>query len=402
MFGNQALISEWKKIYVPLLIAASVKIDTLYADKTDRIIAGSIQSFGKKTNINSVSLMRSSKRDGGYKTIESIGFSDSTVKFSLQEPITGDHYYYKIVLTNKDDSVTSSPRYLFTLDQVPPSPPFDLSGNIDSNGVVTLNWASPLDKDIKGYKVFRANTLTEEFIEKTEVLITGNQFTDTVPLNNLTSEIYYKVQAVDLNFNQSFKSKALLLLKPDTIAPIPAVINNILIQDTVLHIKWTNSDSQDLKNNVLIRTKQGKTDTLFHWTTEISSFIDSNIIPGNQYDYMVLTFDKSLNRSSSRSFSKYYEPGYRKPVSNFKATVDLKNKFIRLTWPAPKDDIYSYQINRGKGDDKPIHLKTIKDGSILMFEDKSVRINTKYSYTLKYINQEGIHSIPEKVEVIYQ
>ncbi|MFT6282609.1 MAG: hypothetical protein ACJA0U_002746 [Salibacteraceae bacterium] len=80
----------------------------------------------------------------------------------------------------------------------------------------------------------------------------------------------------------------------------------------------------------------------------------------------------------------------------------MKNKFVRLTWTAPKDEVFSYQINRGKGDEKPIHLKTVKDSSILTYEDKSVRINTKYSYTLKYINQEGIHSIPAKIEVVYQ
>ena len=81
-----------------------------------------------------------------------------------------DHYYYKLALINKDDSVYSVPRYLFTLDQKPPSHK-NLEEKIDSLGVVTLKWSSPEENDIKGYRVFRANQKREEFIEITSQFI---------------------------------------------------------------------------------------------------------------------------------------------------------------------------------------------------------------------------------------
>jgi len=401
LFGHHALLSEWKKIYVPLLVNAWVEIDTLYAIKNERIIEGSIHITSKNPSIKNVLLMRSTDKEGNYQTIQNIAYQDSLVRFSVTENETGDHYYYKLALSNKDDSVFSVQRYLFTLDQKPPNPPAELKGRIDSSGIVTLQWEAPEDKDIKGYRVFRANQKSEEFIEITSQFVTKTNFIDTLALDNLTSEVFYCMRATDLNYNQSTMSDTILILKPDTIPPIPCVLVDVLAQDSLLKISWVNSDSKDLENNFLVRMNNESTDTLFNWKNTASSYEDYDILPGTNYVYTIVSIDKSANSASSRVFARFYEPGYRNPLMNFKAISDKENKLVNLSWEKPKDKIYSYQIFRSKEGEKLRQLKTITDSSIISFTDKNVRINNKYNYSIKYVNQDGIHSIPAKAVVVY-
>jgi len=402
MFGHRELISEWKKIYVPLLINALAQIDTVYAKNNKRIIEAGIYEYNGKTNVKEIHLLRSQNKDSDYSMVESVSYKDSLYTFSVDEEKTGDQYYYKIIAINKDDTISSVPYYFFTLDQEPPSAPTSVAGVIDSNGVVKLNWNASIDDDIRGYKIYRANTKKEEFVEKTTELFTTLNFTDTLALNNLTSDVYYYVQAVDLNFNQSPNSDTILIIKPDTIAPIPCIIKDVQIDGGKLKILWINSDSEDLKQSSLLRFSNDGMDTLTTWKKENNEFIDSNISAGQNYRYQIITSDKSNNQILSNEINRFYEPGYRKEIDNFIGKVDLERKSIVLSWDKPQAEIYSYQIYRGKGDEKILPLKTLRNIDQNMYEDSNVRLNNKYVYTIKYVNQSGIHSIPAKIEIIYQ
>jgi len=401
-FGQKALFSEWEKIYVPLLINAQVYIDTIYRNKKERIINGTVYSSAKKNNIDEIHLQRSVSRNKDFHTIESNKFNDSVLNYKIIEDKTGDRYYYRLISINKDDTVSSIPYYFFTLDQEPPSPPTSLNGTIDSNGVVSLNWLPSEDKDIRGYKIYRANTKKEEFVEKTTFLSLNLSFKDTISLNNLTSEIYYYAQSVDSNFNQSITSDTILVIKPDTIPPIPCIISDVKMEKTKLIIEWVNSDSKDFYQSKLIRKGINSIDTIYTWKDTSNLYIDTNIVPEKNYSYNILTFDEVGNTSNSNEINRYFEPGFRKPIRNFKAKTVQNKKVILLSWDRPKDDLFSYKIYRAKLDGKLLPLKTIRDVNQLSFEDKNVMINNKYTYSIKYVNQEGIHSIPVKVEIIYQ
>jgi len=402
MFGHKSLTSEWKKIYVPLLINAWTKIDTIYATKTQRIVKGLIHSLGKKPNIERVELFRSLDRDKNYELVESVAKKDSLYSFSIDEENTGDHYYYKLSAINKDDTVSSVPYYFFTLDQKPPAPPENLKAEIDSNGIVKLNWSKSIDDDIRGYKVYRANSKKEEFVERTKFLSKELLFIDTLALDNLTSEAFYFLRAVDMNYNQSAPSDTLLLIKPDTIAPVSAIVKDVVLDKNTLRVVWINSGSKDVKENYLLRYSKNSVDTSFTWSGNTEELRDSSMVAGKNYRYEIVTIDKSGNKAISNQINRFYEPGYRSSLNGFKAVSDVPNKSISLSWDKPQDDVYSYKIFRGKSGEKVLSLKTISDPDQITYKDKSVKINNKYIYTVKYINQSGIHSIPAKVEVIYQ
>ena len=395
-FGQPSLVSEWKSIYVPLLINAHVQIDTIIANNTAREIEVSAAIFSKKANIDSWELLRSEQKDSGYKVVGTQMYSDSTASFSVNTKPSGDHFYYKIQAINKDDTVSSLPYYFFTLDQIPPLPPTQLNGSIDSSGIVRLRWTASKDTDIRGYKVFRGNQTREEFTEQTTRLSTDLNFTDTLALDNLTSEVYYFVQAVDLNFNVSTQSDTVLLLKPDTIPPMSAAIKRVKMVDTSIVILWANSDSEDLARTVLIRNH---VDSIWLETGQ-TQYTDFDLIPARQYTYQILTEDKSKNQSYSQEFGQYYETGYRKALSGFVVEANREENHISLTWKAPKEDVFSYQLFRSKNGGKLGLFKTL-DPNQLQYMDKQLSIGTKYTYSIKYVNMEGIHSLPIKQEIIY-
>lgn len=395
-FGHPSLKSEWKRIYVPLLINAHVQIDTIVANNTAREIQVSAASLGTKINIDSWTLLRSEQKDSGYGVVKTRSYTDSIASFTLIGKSSGDHFYYKIQAINKDDTITSLPYYFFTLDQIPPVPPTELNGSIDSSGLVRLTWTASIDDDIRGYKVYRGNQKREEFVERTTSLSLDLNYTDTIALDNLTSEVYYYVRSIDLNYNVSSESDTILLIKPDTIAPMPAAIKGIRMVDTSIVISWANSDSEDLMKTVLVRNKVDS----IQLKVGQSTYTDYDLIPARQYSYQLITKDKSNNQSASQEVGQYYETGYRKALKEFNAEVNREENFISLSWKAPQEKVYTYQVFRAKGDDKLILYKTLEPSELNLI-DKQLSIGTKYTYSIKYVNQDGIHSLPARTQTIY-
>jgi len=404
-FGQPAMYSEWQKIYIPNHVHADVYIDSIYAKGQERIVLGGATSNDSKAkNIAGYALYQSRQKDSGFQLLETKKTTDSTFAFTVKMAKTGDQFYYKVVGFSADnDSVYSLPNYFFTLDQEPPKAPTAITGTIDSMGIVKLHWTAPADTDLQGYKILRANDKQEDFIERNKSFSLATEYVDTVRLDNLTSEIYYCIRSVDMNYNNSECSDTIQLIKPDTIAPIATRLTSIELKDSVVNLAWSNSPSTDISGNILLRISQHKIDTLTIWDNQTqSTFIDSKLIPGQSYEYQIVTIDKSRNRSVSEIRSINYEPGYRNPINNLKAEVNRKTKAIDLSWIQPSGEVYSYQIYRSTNDGKAVLIKTIEDSRTLSFTDHRISIGNTYSYFIKYILQSGVHSLPSKhATVIY-
>lgn len=401
-FGNPSLHSEWKKIYIPKMVHAFAEIQKIEAENELRKITAKIYTEGNlNPHVEKISLLRSLSKDSGYSVVKTLDYTDSIINITLSGKVSDDHFYYKIIAFNEDDTVSSLPYYFFTLDQTPPGAPTEITGTIDSFGIVSLSWKAPADKDIKGYRVYRGNALDEDFVEQTTRLTPETTFKDTLRLDNLTSQIYYFIRTVDNNYNNSVFSDTVLLIKPDTIAPVSVVLYEVSLVDSVFKINWVNSNSEDVKKNVLIRESNSINEILYTWSDTTTRFVDNNIVPGKGYNYLVKTYDLSDNESASKSIYRFYEPGYRNPLKGFKAKVNIDKKVVELSWSKPNEEVYSYVIYRGKKDEKLLPLKTITNGENF-FNDKHVKINNAYTYTVKYVSKSGIHSLPVKQTIVYQ
>ncbi len=398
-FGEKKLLSDWQKIQIPNFIHGEMYIDTAFAEDENRIINGSFEIFdAKKNNVLKYHLLRCAENKGQYQVVQEKSFESNKVNFTVIEPKTGDRYYYKIAaLRPSEDTVLSMSTYLFTLDQEAPEAPSQLTAFIDSFGIVKLSWKASNDSDIQGYRLFRANEKGEEFIEKTSNLITELYYTDTLRLDNLTPECYYFVLATDLNFNTSLHSDTILVLKPDTIAPVPCVISKLETKGAYISLRWINSSSSDVSYSALIRRTNTGIDTLTKWNgNKSNSYIDSLVEQGNEYTYFIITDDKAENTSISENRKLFFELGYRSALKNVK--VKKAEKTIELSWDAPKD-VFSYTIYRKDNEGSFSQLKTLAPDKTT-YSDKNVSLGNNYSYFVQYLTKEGIRSLPSEISII--
>lgn len=109
--------------------------------------------------------------------------------------------------------------YGMVFDSVAPSIPSNIKCSIDSNGVVNLTWDKPKEIDVFGYRVYFSNNANHAFINLTGKPIETNSYSDTISLKTLTKKAFYKIVALDFNYNHSKFSEAIEIKRPDKIKP---------------------------------------------------------------------------------------------------------------------------------------------------------------------------------------
>lgn len=403
-FGENGKSTQIVKVYVPHSVYGEVHIDSVTVQDKERTLHAQFVSEKTQNKIEKFVLFRSDSLAENYAVVSEIPFTSKPFQMTSAVSVTsGDRYYYKIAAIGFDaDTLYSFPYYFFTLDQIPPMTPIGLNGTVNDVGIVNLQWTLNPENDIRGYRIYRSNSLLEEFVEITNEFARDGTFSDTINLRNLTPEIYYRISAVDLNYNNSKLSAPVLILKPDTIAPVQAIINDYLVTANGLEIKWINSSSKDIQKSYLIRSKNNQTDTVFYWTDLITNFTDTSCENGSAYSYSILVKDKSNNYSVSPAIQINYETGVRTGVTDIQAVADREKKQVRLSWKLPDEPIYSIQIYRAVNEGEFALYKTLRGPDFASFIDTNVSINNTYHYKIKLVLKSGISSRFSKTkEIIY-
>ncbi|HET6993216.1 MAG TPA: hypothetical protein VFJ43_17915, partial [Bacteroidia bacterium] len=207
------------------------EIDTLFSNDNKRVeMKWHLPPMKDSAYLKGFIVLRASKAGGKYESVnadllnkKNSSFTDGHAQFV--------NYYMICALSTENDTAFSFP-YLFQLkDNDPPPIPENLSGTIDTNGIVRLKWSTVSASDLKGYRVFCCNTLKEEFYEVSDSILAENIFIDTITIKTLTRDIYYCVRSVDKMYNNSKNSLPCLLKRPDKIPPVPIVVKNIFHSD---------------------------------------------------------------------------------------------------------------------------------------------------------------------------
>ncbi len=396
-FGDLGEISNTVRVYVPRSLFGECRIDTIYAVENARHLLGRFLFHGESDigNLSEFALYRSDSLFSGYEKLSSVLPERNLFSFTVTSATsTGVRAYYKVAAVSKDqDSAWSYPQYFFTLDQEPPSKPTGLKGTISDSGIVSLSWLPNPDKDLLGYRVFKANHLREEFTEVTTDFTTGTGFRDTLSLRNLTSEVYYRISAVDANYNNSAYSAPVLLLKPDTIPPVPCVFTSYAVIPEGIRLSWVNSPSDDVQKNLLLRLNPDGTETeIAHWPADsLKTFDDFRLSDQARYVYRIQTSDEKPNTRISESLAVHFELGYRPAPDSLTAVVNRVEKTISLQWRAVPGT-YQTEIYRRKNDGPLLLIKTLVGPEVTKFEDSDLSINNRYMYCIKVVLESGVSS----------
>lgn len=315
--------------------------------------------------------------------------------------------YYVIQAIDTSGNVSSTiPAYVTIIDSIAPIKPKFLSGKIDSLGVVTLTIDKNLEKDLMGYRLFRSNSDKHEFsviregfspndsIQKPIQLV----FKDTVTLNSLTPYIYYRIKALDQNFNQSEFSDILKVKRPDKIAPTTPVFKNIIARKEEIELEFILSQSEDVVEQYLYRKLENnaKWELIATLKNDQKKYIDKQLKTNGNYFYSLRAKDDSnlFSQYAASVYGKPYDDGVRPPIENLMFKKE-KDKII-LNWnykTINKDTFFVIFKNDSKE-----NLIQYKNTSELSFEEKSDSKTNKYA--IKVYTKDGGQSVLSKIVTV--
>jgi hypothetical protein len=324
---------------------------------------------------------------GPYKVVSKI-IPPSERKLNYKENLFPSNYFTISVVGKNNQRLTSQSMLVQPVDSIPPAKPIGLEGVVDSLGIVRLKWKANPEKDLRGYRILKANNVGEEFVDIYHKSYVGNDYKDSVSLIMTNSKVYYRIAAEDMRFNISDPSDVLVLDKPDKIPPAAPIFKDYDNKDGKVHLKWIRSYSEDVVGYSLRRREKGqeKWEEVKQINDTIQEFTDDRVENKKTYQYAILAKDKS-NLWSSLEHSiitvQVLDFTAIKVISFLQGVPDRENKKITLTW--------DYDKKKGKVTGLSVY-KNIKgtpptlwrelNGDVFILEDKSLKINTEYEYHL--------------------
>lgn len=357
---------------------------TWQVDPSDKDIAGFRISRSNVANEGFVELTRETlSRD-------TRSFTDTACNELL------NNYYYIGVLDTAGNANVGFPKYGTIIDSIPPSPPTGLTGTIDTNGIVTLTWRLGPEPDLKGYYVHSSNRSDQTFINRTGHPVQDTVWRDTLPLNVLTEKIYYKLVTVDMRSNYSTYSVMLTLKKPDKVPPVAPVMIDVRNDQDAVKLRWYNSTSLDVVENVLERRASQDTvfTRIFSCRSDMpeGSFTDKEVQDGITYEYRIYAYDDASLKSGYSGLVKItaFVNKSMPAIEGFAARVNAEEKKVVLNWSYTGSGAVHFIVYRSVNGSAYQSHKVVK-GS-MQLEDMGFKPGDVARYKVKAINAEGWQS----------
>ncbi len=334
-------------------------------------------------------LNKSVTESGPYDVVKSIGPLERSIEYADLDPT---NYFTITAVGVLGDKQTSFPMLVQPKDTIPPTKPVQLSGTIDTLGIVRLQWAENKEKDILGYRVYVANSPDEEFSLLSASTVPKTSFVDTISMKMLNAKVYYKITAEDQRFNASEFSEVLELTKPDKIPPTTPVFKKYEILGKKIALEWSPSSSDDVALYRIYRKAHTERQwVLIHEANKDEvRYTDKKIADGNAYEYTLLAIDEAgLESKPSPPISVYIKRISSKPkVKGFYAQVNSQNETVQLSWRYKEKNVSEYELYKGIQGQK-IRLLRILPAETSFFKDEKITINSTYQYAIRAVFTDG-------------
>ncbi|KUO61483.1 hypothetical protein APF79_01435 [bacterium BRH_c32] len=347
-------------------------------------------------DLNGFFVARSDKNEGEFKVLHNTMLPKNSRTFIDTTFIPGEPNYYLVQAVDTANNVSSSfPVSVTLIDSIPPVKPIFISGKIDSLGVVTIIVEKNKEKDLMGYRLFRSNSEEHEFSTIYEGFMNNDsldqkvltEFKDTVSLNSLTPIIYYKIKALDFNYNQSEFSNVLKVVRPDTIPPVIPLFNDVIVGEKKIELRFVPSSSEDVNEHIIYRKTdlQSKWENLNTTGPKETKYVDTTVTTGTTYYYSIRAKDISglFSKYSSTVYGKPYDTGLRPSIEKFSIDVEKKNIILKWEYPPLKAE-HVFMIYKRDDKGKLQQYDTTKEKS---YTDKNV--NKENYYAIKVITEDG-------------
>lgn len=340
---------------------------------------------------------RAASPEEGFRIIHPELLTENTRSFTDTTFVEGQPNYYVIQAVDTAFNVSSSiPAAVTLIDTIPPAAPVWLSGDIDSLGVVTLKLENNPENDLMGYRLYKANypdhepsVIFEGFVDDDSLQDQiPTVFTDTVTLNTLTPRIYYKIKALDFNFNQSGFSEMMVIERPDTIPPTTPVFKRVVSQTDKIDLYFALSESRDVVSHELYRNTNMQDPWEFYAALENDrkNYTDTLAVQGTTYYYSIRAIDNSGNYSEFARpvYGKAFDDGVRPPVENL--SINEEEGVLVLRWEyEPLGEGTFFAVYRTNENGQLVNLKRTQE---LVFRDSNSPDDSR-EYAIKVFTSDG-------------
>jgi uncharacterized protein len=362
--------------------------------------------FDEKANvlIKGFRLNKADHAEGPYKVwVDSITATKRTLQ--IKNPVESSGYFTLTAMAKEGECRTSFPVLVQPVDSVPPAVPAGLQAVIDSNGVVTLTWNKNSERDLMGYKVYRAMRKDEEPVPLVDSVWYKNGFRDKLSLKLLNKKVYYAVTALDKRFNQSVLSALVEVKKPDVIPPSSAVITRYTVAGNKVTLNWINSVDEDIAEHLLYR--KGAVDTGYTVvrrfdTKTVSAYTDTILNGAGQYSYYLAARSQGGLITASEPLAVSITANGAGPLqlARLYAYPQTDKRRVEVVWEDELKQVSTYQVYRSSGNGVLSLWKIVPATQKGMY-DTDVQPNTAYQYAVLAVLSSGAYSEMKKVTVNY-
>ena len=320
----------------------------------------------------------------------------------------GQNFYILLAVDTAGNSSPSIPAMGLVPDHTPPAVPKGLKGFIDRNGLVHLSWSRNEDEDMKGYKVYFANSNEHTYSQITIAPNADTTFTDTITLHTLTKTIWYKIVAVDENNNHSGYSQPVELKKPDIIPPMPPLASKVYVDTSGVQIDWIQSSSEDVVSYIIYRKEKNTNWTAIrrmrHDSTKTSfHFTDHTLTPFHEYQYCAEAVDDdSLHSAKSTAVNASVKTVPDLPaIQTLRATYNDNAKQVQLHWQFRDNGNYFFVLYRAAGNEtlSKFHSANADSDQYTDNDLNGISGSLQYAIQVIYKDQRGRTKISKPVTI---
>lgn len=301
--------------------------------------------------------------------------------------------YYVVVAVDTSKNLAASAAYPgYLTDTVPPAAPVGVAGAIDSMGVVKLHWAANRETDLKGYKVYFAYGVKDQYEQVTHAIVTDTIFTDTVSEKSLNRKVFYRVVAVDSTNNHSAYSAAAVLKKVKVVPPSAPVAGSFSVNGRQVSVEWIESRSEGAKGYEIARqTETGGYKTIGRlaqdWGKRSLTFTDT-VAANRNYYYIARTID-STGVASDWSVALHvlwHAADSLAAPTGFQAKADVKSHKVRLLWQYKDTGDYFFVVYRAVNNGGLVAWQSF-DKAATAGEDDDMGSGV-YDYAVKVVHRD--------------
>lgn len=318
-------------------------------------------------------------------------------------PISTDSaYYFALQAEDIHGNISAfSPYTLPVVDSIPPGIPKNISSSVDSSGIVTLTWDSGTESDLTGYRVYVSNNPNHEFAELTVEPTTVNNWSDTINLDLLDKEIYYKIAAEDKNYNLSPFSDIIIVKRPDIIPPAaPASLPPSYSSKGII-LNWISSSSDDLIGYIIYRKVYESDLALIELVKYVDplavTYTDTSARMDVLYEYSILAEDESGLRSELSFPILARRPFDRDllKIENFSVRRDPASGQLEMSWSfnAPPEilnsDNYNFNIYESSDSAEWRKIKQVASDTNQFTYKKEFKPEDKIYFAIKAVLANG-------------